>query len=85
MMKTCWRNVFNNALELELQNCVKVVFSACILHNVCLLGNDFDPNQLEEFPNEAENDFSNGMESEDLQQVSPEAALFLETGCSTNF
>jgi hypothetical protein len=76
MLKTRWRNIFNNALELEVQNCVKVVFSACVLHNVCLLGNYFDPKDLEEVPNESESNFSNAVEGEDLPRDSPEATVF---------
>jgi hypothetical protein len=26
----------------------------CVLHNVCLLGNDFDPNELDEIPSDTE-------------------------------
>jgi DDE superfamily endonuclease len=77
MMKTRWRNIFNNALELEVENCVKVIFSACVLHNVCLLGNDFNPSELDEVPDgDTEYNFLHEMEGEEVPRDSLDATIF---------
>ena len=54
ILKTKWRNIFNRDLELTTENCIKTIFAAFVLHNICILKNDFNPNML--FENEHIND-----------------------------
>lgn len=48
ILKNRWRNVFNRDLELKLENSIKTVFAAFVLHNICMLQNDFEPFIIEE-------------------------------------
>lgn len=43
MLKVRWRNIFDKALALKINNSIKTVFCACILHNICIEGGDFGP------------------------------------------
>ncbi|XP_036327735.1 protein ALP1-like [Rhagoletis pomonella] len=46
ILKNRWRNIFNRDLELKIENCIKTVFAAFILHNICILADDFDLSSL---------------------------------------
>lgn len=48
ILKTRWRNIFNRDLELSLENSIKTTFAAFVLHNICILKNDFNPQMLYE-------------------------------------
>jgi hypothetical protein len=70
-------NYFCKALELQLDNCVKTIFSACILHNICMLGNDFDQAGLEIYADEnEENNNQQDIEDDFLEPDVQEAITF---------
>ncbi|XP_017474348.1 PREDICTED: uncharacterized protein LOC108364977 [Rhagoletis zephyria] len=48
ILKNRWRNIFNRELELKIENCIKTAFAAFILHNICILQDDFEPSLGEE-------------------------------------
>lgn len=35
-----WRTIFNKTLELRIKKCSKVIAACCVLHNMCVIGND---------------------------------------------
>lgn len=61
VLKNRWRNIFNRDLELKIENSVKTIAVACILHNICVDMNDFvlcDP---------AEPDLNVGISQDEIQ------------------
>lgn len=43
VLKTRWRNIFNRELELNIKHCIQTIFSAFVLHNICIMQEEFDP------------------------------------------
>lgn len=66
MTKTRWRNIYNRELELSVKNCCKTIFSAFVLHNICVMKGDFCELDLN-VPDESNNNSRHNQNDESLQ------------------
>lgn len=73
ILKIRWRSIFDKALELKIENSIKTIFAACVLHNICVESGDLvdegEPQRTEE-----EYALDNNFE------VTEEGDEFLDTG-----